>query len=238
MDRQHRRNLKHDRFVDEMSSLSQRAGENRRVLLSLGAVVVLVALVGYGILFYRSARERKAQDALAEAMNTIDSPLIQADPAQKDPRARFKTNEEKIAAAEAQFKALKAKHAGTDAADVADLYLARIVGSKGDVAGARKLLEEFIRDHPKNLLVGAARYSLYELRIENGEAPQVANELNQELARNENQVLPPDSMLALLAQAYDAQGITDKSRDAYRRIVSQFPDSPYALEAQRRVGPA
>ncbi|MGZ7039615.1 MAG: tetratricopeptide repeat protein, partial [Thermoanaerobaculia bacterium] len=95
-----------------------------------------------------------------------------------------------------------------------------------------------IRKHPKNLLVGAARYSLYELRIENGEAPQVASELNQELARNENQVLPPDSMLVLLAHAYDAQGSSDKSRDAYRRIVSQFPDSPYAVEAQRKVGPA
>ncbi|MGZ4810275.1 MAG: tetratricopeptide repeat protein, partial [Thermoanaerobaculia bacterium] len=157
---------------------------------------------------------------------------------QQNPLAKFKTNDERIASAEKLFKGVRDNFSGTDAADVADLYLARISGTHGDTASSRKMLEEFIRKHPKNLLVGAARYSLYELRIENGEAPQVASELNQELARNENQVLPPDSMLVLLAHAYDAQGISDKSRDAYRRIVSQFPDSPYAVEAQRKVGPA
>jgi TolA-binding protein len=238
MDRTHRRQLKHDKFVDEMGSLSQRAKDNQRLLLALTAAAVAMALVTYGIYFYRSNRERKAQDALGEAIVTIDAPLVQPGSPQPNPLAKYKTNDEKIAAAEKQFKAVKTDYADTDAAGVAGLYLARIAGARGDVAGARMHLEEFIRQHPKTLLVGAARYSLYEMRIENGEAQQVANELNQELARNENQVLPPDSMLALLAHAYDAQGSFDKSKDAYRRIVSQFPDSPYAIEAQRKVGPA
>ena len=240
MDRQHRRQLKHDKFVDEIGTLSQRAKDNQRILYSIGAVAVLVALVAYGVYFYRSNRERKAQDALADAISAIDSPLIQADQpqTQQDPRAKYKTAEERNAAAEKQFKNVKQNFGGTDAADVADLYLARISASRGDIAGARKLLESFVSEHPKNVLVGAARYSLYELRIENGEAQQVASELNQELARNENQVLPADSLLVLLAHAYDAQGSIDKSKDAYRRIVSQYPDSPFAIEAQRKVGPA
>jgi len=29
-----------------------------------------------------------------------------------------------------------------------------------------------------------------------------------------------------------------KSKEAYKRIATEFPDSPYALEAQRRIGPA
>ena len=240
MDRQHRRELKHDKFVDEIGMMSQRAKDNQRVLYSIGIAAVLLALVAYGIYFYRSNRERKAQDALAVAIETNDSPLVQ--PAQPqtppNPLAKFKTAEERNVAAEKEFKKVKDSFGGTDAADVADLYLARIAGARGDVAGARKLLDEFIRQHPKNVLVGAARYSLYELRIENGEAQQVANELNQELARTENQVLPGDSMLVLLAHAYDAQGSADKSKDAYRRIVSQYPDSPFAIEAQRKVGPA
>jgi TolA-binding protein len=45
-------------------------------------------------------------------------------------------------------------------------------------------------------------------------------------------------MLLLLAHAYDAQGNDAKSKEAYRRIITEFPDSPYALEAQRRAGPA
>ena len=51
-------------------------------------------------------------------------------------------------------------------------------------------------------------------------------------------VLPADSLLVLLAHAYDVQGNAQKSKEAYRRITTEFPDSPYALEAQRRMGPA
>jgi TolA-binding protein len=238
MDRQHRRELRHDKFVDEMGTLSHRVRDNQRLLWTVAALAVVLAVAAYGIFFYRSNRERKAQDMLADAITTIDSPLVDPAATQPNPLAKFKTNDERIAAAEKQFKAVRENFSGSDAADIADLYLARIAGTRGDTAGSRRMLEEFIRKHPKNLLVGAARYSLYELRIENGEAQQVVNELNQELARNENQPLPPDTMLALLAHAYDAQGSSDKSRDAYRRIVSQFPDSPYAVEAQRKVGPA
>jgi len=238
LDRQHRRELKHDKFVDEIGTLSQSARANQRVLYMLAGGAVLIAAVVYGIFFYRSNRERKAQDALADAITTIDSPLVQPENPTPNPLAKYKTDAEKNAVAEKQFKALKAEYSGSDASDVADLYLARIAGSKGDFAGARKLLEGFVSEHPKNVLVGSARYSLYELRIENGEAVQVANELNQELAKTENQALPGDSMLVLLAHAYDAQGSIDKSKDAYRRIVSQYPDSPFAVEAQRKVGPA
>jgi TolA-binding protein len=235
MDRQHRRELKHDRFVDEIGVLSTRARENQRVLVSLAAGALVVALVTYGIFFYRSNQERKAQDMLAAAIDTIESPLVT--PNQPNPQAKFKSEVERSAAAEKQFKDLKAKYTGTDAADVADLYLARISAGRGDVASARKLLQNFIQNHPKHLLVGGARYSLYQMRIESGEAQQVTSELNAELAKKDP-VLPADSLLVLLAHSYEVQGNDLKSRETYKKIVTEYPDSPFALEAQRRVGPA
>jgi TolA-binding protein len=239
MDRQHRRELKHDKFVDEVGALSFRARENQRVLVTIAAVAVGLALVIYGIYFYRSTREQKAQDALASAIETMDSPLIPTTPGTPtQPNAKFHTEPERTTAAEKQFKDVQSKYSGSNAADVAGLYLARLQAGKGDVAGARKLLENFISDHPKNILVGVARYDVYQLRIDSGEAQKVADELTKELSKTEDQVLPADSMLALLAHAWDAQGSADKSREAYRRIVTEYPDSPYVLEAQRRVGPA
>ena len=235
MDRQHRRELKHDRFVDEIGVLSTRARENQRVLVALAVTALTIALVAYGIYFYRSNQERKAQDLLAVAIETIETPII--NPNQPNPLAKFKTEAERTATAEKQFKDVKAKYIGTDAADVADLYLARIAAGRGDIAGARKLLQEFVQEHPKHVLVGAARYSLYQLRIESGEEQQVANDLTAELAKKDP-VLPADSLLVLLAHSYEVLGNDQKSRDTYKRIVTEFPDSPFALEAQRRVGPA
>jgi TolA-binding protein len=240
MRREHRRELRHDKFVDEMGSLSTKARENQRFLLVITVGVVAALLLGYGFFYFRHTREQRAQDALAVAIETIDSPLLPAPGAQQQqaqPGAKYKTEAERNAVAEKRFKDLKSKYSGTDAADVSNLYLARLDAGRGDVAGARKLLDEFIREHPKHVLVGSSRFSLYQLRIENGEAAQVANELQAEISKSDP-ILPGDSLLVLLAHAYESQGNGTKSKEAYRRITTEFPDSPYALEAQRRMGPA
>lgn len=237
MDRQHRRELKHDKFVDEVGVLTARAQQNQRLLILIAAAVILIAAASYGYYFYGSTQERKAQDVLSVAIETMESPIVNAQ--SPNPRAKFKTEAERTAAAEKQFKEVQSNFPGTNAADIAGLYVARIAAARGDMATARTLLQKFIADHPKRFLVGSARYSLYQLRIDSGEGQLVATELDLELKKPEDaQILPGDSLLVLLAHAYEAQGNEQKSRDTYRRIVTEFPDSPFALEAQRRVGPA
>lgn len=234
MDRQHRRELKHDRFVDEVGSLTVRARENQRVLLAITLGVVAIAVLIYGTMLYRSNRENKAQLALGRAIEAMESPLVQE--GTPNPAAKFKTEDERLSKVEPMFREVRDKYSSSDAADVAGLFLARIAANKNDVATAKKMLAEFVAEHPKHVLVGGARYSLYDLRISSGEAQQVVAELNQELSKQKDQALPPDTLLALLAKAYEAQGNAQQARDTYRRIVTQFPESPYMPDAQRRVG--
>src|SRR5207248_10696738 len=118
------------------------------------------------------------------------------------------------------FQDIVGKYSGSDAADVAGLYLARVDAAKGDNGTAKKLLQQFVSSHPKHFLVGGARYSLYQLRIEGGEAPQVVTDVQAQLSKPAEQtVLPPDTLLVVLAHAFDAEGQSDKSRDTYRRIA-------------------
>ncbi len=237
MDRQHRHDLKHDKFVDEIGALSSRARQNQRLLLIIAGGVVAVALIVWGIYFFRSSREAKAQAALAVAIETSNATIQDAaQPNQPKPTGpTFKTEDERNAAADKQFKEVQDKFSGTAASDVAGLYLARGLAAKGDTANAKKKLEEFIDDHGNNIAVGTARYSLYQLRIDSGEAVQVTAELNGELAKADP-ILPGDSLLLLLAHAYEVQGNDAKTREAYKRITTEFPDSPYAVEAARRAG--
>jgi TolA-binding protein len=235
MDRQHRHDLKHDKFIDEIGDLSQRARANQRLLLTIAGAAIAVAAIVYGIFFYRSSQERKAQQQLAEAISTIESPLQASEGQPPVPNAKFKTEAERIAAAEKQFRDVMAQHAGTDAASVASLYIARIDAGSGKADEARTLLKNFIDKHSDSVLVGSARFSLYQLRMESGETAQVIAELNAELAKDEP-ILPADSLLVLLAHGYDVQNDAEKARDAYRRVITEHPDSPFVLEAQRRVG--
>ena len=233
MDRQHRHDLKHDKFVDEIGALSVRARANQRLLLAVGGALVAVAGIVAGIFFFRSSREDKAQEALASAIDTAEA-SVGATPPQGATGPHFKTEAERNAAAEKAFKDVRANYSGSDAADVAGLYLARIAAANGDVKTARTLLEDFVDDHGDNILVSTARFSLYQLRIENGEAAQVAKELDAELAKTAP-VLPGDSLLVLLAQAYEVQGNVAKSKESYKRITTEFPESPYVVEAARRA---
>ena len=237
MDRQHRHDLKHDKFVDEIGALSSKARDNQRVLLFLGGGLLAIAVIVYGLFFYRGNREEKAQGALAVAIETFDAPVGDVPPEQQATQTgpRFKTEAEKTATAEKQFKDVQTNFSGTDAADVAGLYLARMAAARGDVKTARPLLQEFVDDQKDHILAGAARFSLYQMRIEAGEAGAVAVDLEAELRKPEP-VLPGDSLLILLAQAYESQGDSAKSLEAYRRITTEFPESPYAVEAQRRLG--
>lgn len=237
MDRQHRHDLKHDKFVDEIGALSARARANQRILLTIGASAVVIALVAYGIYFYRANRETQAQKALALAIETIEAPVGEGEPAQGQPAPKFKTAAERDQAAEKLFRKLEADYSGSDAGDVAGLYLARIAAGRGDVKTARTLLEEFVASQGSNLLANTARFSLLQLRIQHGEAAQVMAEINAELAKAEP-VLPTDSLLLLLGEAYEEQGNVEKSRETYRRIATEFPESAFASEAQRRIGQA
>ncbi|HEX8410198.1 MAG TPA: tetratricopeptide repeat protein [Thermoanaerobaculia bacterium] len=225
--------MKHDRFVDEIGALSVRARANQRLLLAIAGAVIGIAVIAFGIYFYRANREEQAQQALATAIETAEASVGETRP-QGATGPHFKTEAERTAAAERLFKDVQAKHGGSDAADVAGLYLARIAVSRGDVKTARAQLEEFVDEHDDNILVGTARFSLYQLRVENGEAPQVVKELEAELGKSEP-VLPGDSLLLLLAQAYELQGNPAKSKEAYRRITTEFPESPYVVEAARRA---
>lgn len=233
MDRQHRHDLKHDKFVDEIGALSVRARDNQRLLYIIGGSAVAIAVLVYGVFFYRGNQETKAQEVLAAAIETAEGTVGETKP-EGSTGPHFKTEAERNAAAEKQFKDVQARFSGTDAADVAGLYIARTAVARGDSKTARELLENFVDEHEDHILVGAARFSLYQLRIDNGEAAQVATEVNEELKKTEP-VLPGDSLLMLLAQAHEVQGDTAKSKEAYKRITTEFPQSPYVVEAARRA---
>ena len=68
-----------------------------------------------------------------------------------------------------------------------------------------------------------------------GRLKATAAEVNAELNKAEP-VLPGDALLMLLARSYEVQGNVAKSKEAYRRISTEFPDSSYAIEATRRAG--
>lgn len=232
-DRFSRKEIKHDKFVEEMQTAYAVARRNApAVVWGVAGALILIALVA-GVTLWRTRQENAAQKRLAEAIRIIEAPV--AAPGETSPPPETYASEQaKIAKAEPIFREIVDDHGSTDAADVASLYLARIELGRGDAASARKKLEEFVDEHSDHLLAQAARVSLIDLRLAAGEAQQVIGELERDVA-SADEGLPQDVALTLLARAYESAKQPQKARDAYQRIVNEYPDSPYTLEAQRKL---
>ncbi|HEU5163160.1 MAG TPA: tetratricopeptide repeat protein [Thermoanaerobaculia bacterium] len=232
-DRFSRKEIKHDKFVEEMETAYAVARRNApAVVWSIVGALVLIAVVA-GFMLWRTRQETVAQKRLAEGIQIVEAPVAAS--GETTPAAgTYASEQEKVAKAEPIFRSVVDDYGSSDAADVANLYLARMEIGRGDTANARKKLEGFIEEHSDHLLAQAARVSLIDLRLAAGEAQQVAAELEKDVASTET-ALPQDVALALLARAYELAKQPEKARDAYQRIVNEYPDSPYTLEAQRKL---
>lgn len=231
-----RRDIKHDKFIDEMNEAYSFASRNRRnLVLAVAAMAVLLAVVA-GVALYRKGEQKKAQAELAEAIAIVDAPSADT-PGTAATDAKYKTEAEKFARAEPMFARIGDKYSGSNAGDVAELYLARIAAAKGDTKVAQAKLEDFVRQHHDHMLAAAAQQSLYELRLQGAETKATIAELEQKLG-DEATIIPKDAILSLLARGYEMTGDESRARETYRRLVNEFPDSPYAMDAQRKLAVA
>lgn len=234
MDRQERHDIKHDRFVDEVSHYYDEVRRNsQRVVIG---VVGLLVLIGIGIAIWGwNARQEKAAGALlADAIETFEAPVgpeAVADPNRKGPA--FATEAERTKAAEAKLNDVTSKYSRSDAAQVASLYLAQIDISKGQTDAAIKRYEEFVRKNSGSLLAGGAQMSVYQLRMA-ADAKSVIPEL-EKASQDEKSLVPKESVLSLLAEAYEKSGDKARAMDIYRRIATEFPQTPYAADAQQKM---
>lgn len=233
-DRINRKDLKHDAFVEGAGETLVSVREHARtaILIAVAAIVLIVAAIGF-VTWRRSVAE-KAQTQLAEAISTFERPVsTEADP-QTPAERTFASEEERLQKTEPMFRAVIDQYGSTDAADVARLYLGQILVRQGKASEALPLFQEFVSDHGDHFLAGSAQMSVYQIRMAEGQRAEVVSEMEQQLSSDEPR-LPKDALLALLAEAYEAAGDGAKARDAWQRLANEFPDSSYAVDAQRKI---
>ncbi|MGK2859301.1 MAG: tetratricopeptide repeat protein [Thermoanaerobaculia bacterium] len=234
MDRQERHDIKHDKFVDQVNTYYDDVKKNsQKVVLGVVGVLAVVA-IGIAIWGWGARQEQAAQKLLAEAIETFDAQVgaeAVADPNRQGPA--FTTDAERIAAAEPKMKDVVAKHSGSDAAQVANLYLAQIEVSKGQTDAAIKMYEEFVKKNPDSLLAGGAQMSIYQLRMATDPKAVIAD--LEKASIEASSLLPKETVLTMLAEAYEKSGDKAKSLDIYRRIATEFPQSAYAADAQAKI---
>ena len=201
-----RKQLKQDRFVEEVTEAVGLFTRHRKLIT--GAVVTVVLLVVAGVGFYRYQKElaNEARIALQEALinyHGLDS--RDSDPESLSFEPTIEEKEQKI---KESLNKVAQDFAGRLEGEIARLHLALYEVSEGDPEEAKTLLEGFL-DHADDEVSALARKALADQLQREGQSEEALKHY-EHLVENPTEMLPKERIE--LFGLYDALLATDEQK--------------------------
>lgn len=158
MDRAHRKELKHDKFVEQVGHTVEYAAGHKSQVVKIAAGVVVLLVAALGVYLYMGRQHAQRQADLHQAMRTID--------AQIGPSSEFlvtyPTQEEKDKAVEKALTDVATKHSGKEEGMVARYLLGVQFADRGKLADSEKNLK-IVADDGDDEIASQAKLSLAQL---------------------------------------------------------------------------
>jgi predicted negative regulator of RcsB-dependent stress response len=168
VDRAHRRELKHDKFVEQVGHSVEYAVGHRNELLKFGLPVLGVLILALGWYFYSNYQKSVRQQALREAMRINEA---QIGPSTSEFVTSFPTQVEKDKAVEKAFVDLATKYSGTNEGAIAQYFLGVATGDKGNLKDAEKHFK-LVADSADEPYSSQAKLSLAQIYEATGRAAE------------------------------------------------------------------
>ncbi len=146
MDRKTRKNLKSDKFAQEVTTIWDWIAEHQKEVIRYGSIGAAVVLIGVGIFYYQRHQATVREDALAAALR-IDNASVGANPMAG--MLNFPTQAEKDQAWQKAFVEVASKYHGTQEGAIAEMYLASQADDQGNLAEAEKRYQDVMDSAPK-----------------------------------------------------------------------------------------
>jgi tetratricopeptide (TPR) repeat protein len=206
----------------------------RTILIGAGAIVVL-AIAVWGVVHWQRSRDARANDLLGAALRVATAPVEPTGARPEDSvRPSFPTAAARDARARELFEALVDEHGKRAAGAAARLWLADAALAAGDRSGARRHWEESLRLGKRSAFALAAQRNLWAIDRSEGRGESAQAEIAAALDRRERR-FPPDFLLRELAETQAALGRTSDARASWRRLVDEYPTSPFAAQARQEL---
>jgi predicted negative regulator of RcsB-dependent stress response len=220
-----RKQLKQDdEFVSAAEWIFRWVADNRRLLMAAIGAVCAAAVVWWGVNAWLGKRTDDASLLLFEAVQTFEG----------NAAAGTLVPGGDVDAAEIDFRQVVESYGGSDQADMARLYLARIALSRGQVDDARSAFVELSQKHGNDVIGRLATLDLINLRLASGQVAEVAAEL-EAMVGAQNAGLPRDAALYKLGEAFVTSGEPERARSYFEQLVEEFPESPYVMNARLKL---
>lgn len=197
-------------------------GQYQKQLIAAGIAFVVLILVISGVVYYMNHAENQASTMLGKAIARYEAVQSQNnDPAQYE-------------ALKKEFKAVIDEYGFTDAAEMARVQLASVYYESGDYEKAvewYKTAVDAFEGNPQfsDLVLNGLAYA-YQAQGDYDNAVKYFEKI-----ADDNSAITRDQALFNLGQLYGRLGQTEKSRHAFEKIVSEYPDSIYVEPAKMKL---
>jgi lipopolysaccharide biosynthesis regulator YciM len=159
VDRAHRRELKHDKFVEQVGHSVEYAAEHRQQLIRWGAIGAAALVVIVGTYWYVNHQADVRQSELRDAIRTQQANVGTE---QNAFVLNFATQADKDKAVEKAFTDIANKYPGKREGQVARFYLGSMNADKGNLAEAEKHWK-IVAESGDAEYASQAKYSLAQL---------------------------------------------------------------------------
>ena len=222
MDRQTRKDLKTDKFAEDVFDVFEWASIHKAEVVRYGALLLAVVVIVVGVVYYNRSQAVTREEALAKALRVDDATTAEVvQPA----NMHFDTEAEKDKAKMQAFTDISAKYNGSQEAAVADMYLGSYAVDAGNLAEAEKRYRKVVDDGPK-AYAGLARLSLAQVYASEGKAADAEKVLRDAIANPSLTVSKEHATIVLgelLAQNNPAEAhkLIDPLRTSLRGAISR-----------------
>ncbi len=231
-----RHHLKENEFVTTVATVADWYRDNQgKAVAGVVAVAVVVAAVS-GYFWWQHRNQEQAGALLGVAMTIYQAPVVPPSsvPGAKQAPGSYPSEKARYEAALAAFQQVADTYPSSMAGIAARYHSAETLLSLGRAKDAVQAYQTVIDRAGSSVYGAMAHLGLATAMLADGQNDQAIKAL-EDLSAQRDGIVPVDGVLMQLASAYRKLGKTAEARTTYKRVVDEFPDSPYVQDARQQM---
>lgn len=219
MDRAHRHDLKHDKFVEQVGHSVEYATEHKQDFVKWGGIAAVVLVAALGWLMYSRSQAETRQEELRRAIRTQEAAVGSG---ASEFLVSFPTAAEKQTAVQKAWNDLASKRSGTAEGAVAHYYLGVNAADRGDLQEAEKQFK-VVADSGEDEFAAQAKLSLATMYSSMGKTSE-AESILRALIANPTVLVSKEQATIALARLM----MKDRPAEA-RKLLEPLRTNPGAV---------
>jgi len=233
-----RHRLKENEVAQTVARVRETYDVYQKPIMAAVVVVLAIVVLAVGLTMWRSQTDSRARTMLSDALAAERAQIIPpvapepGKPAPPQLAGSFPTEKARNEAALAKFMAVADAYPSGDTGIAARYHAAALLTALGRNKEAVQRYQEVVDRAGTSVYGQMARLGKADAQVAAGTFDE-AIATYKEMSGKADGPLPVDGILMQLARAYNAAGKQADARQTFKRVVDEFPQSPFAAEAKR-----